>query len=269
MRTWTPVKLRALKGQTKFATVTCYDATSAALVEALGTDAPLPLVLVGDSLGMVMQGHDSPLPVTVEEMLYHTRCVSRVLRTPMVVADLPFGAYQVNDDEGFRNALRLIKEGGADGVKLEGGERCEPLIRRLVEAGIPVCGHLGLTPQSCLAMGGFKVQGRDEAAAKRLIREAQQLEAAGCFALVAEGVPATLGKALAKTLTIPVIGIGAGADTDGQILVWQDLLGLNLGHMPKFARRFANLGAAAQDALRAYCQSVQDGTFPNESESYR
>ncbi len=267
MRTWTPQKLRALKGKTKFATVTCYDATGAALIESLGADA-FPLVLVGDSLGMTMQGNDSPLPVTVDEMVYHTRCVGRVLRSAMVIADLPFGSYQASEDEGFRNAVRLIKEGTADGVKLEGGERCVPLISRLVEAGIPVCGHLGLTPQSCLAMGGFKVQGRDTEAAQRLIREAQLLEQAGCFALVMEGVPAPLGKAVTEAVSIPVIGIGAGADTDGQILVWQDLLGLTLGRLPKFVRTFGALGAEAQKALTAYRVAVEEGTYPAEAETY-
>ena len=268
MRTWTPQKLRSLKGQTPFATVTCYDATSATLIEAL-EPGTIPLVLVGDSLGMTMQGHNSPLPVTIDEMVYHTRCVARALRTPMLIADLPFGAYQVSDDEGFRNALRLIKEGDADGVKLEGGERCVPLIRRLVEAGIPVCGHLGLTPQSCLAMGGFKVQGREAEAAKRLIEEAKLLASAGCFCLVVEGVPAALGTAITKAVAIPVIGIGAGAQTDGQILVWQDLLGLNIGHVPKFARTFANLGETIQSALRAYASEVAAHTFPAEAESYQ
>ncbi len=233
----------------------------------MGPDA-FPLVLVGDSLGMTMQGHDSPLPVTMDEMVYHTRCVGRLLRGPMLLADLPFGAYQTGDDDGFRNALRLVKEGGADGVKLEGGERCAPLIRRLVEAGIPVCGHLGLTPQSCLAMGGFKVQGRDAEAAKRLIHEARILENAGCFAMVLEGVPSALGKAVTEAVAIPVIGIGAGPDTDGQILVWQDLLGLNLGHVPKFVRTFGSLGTAAQEALAAYRAAVADRTFPAQAESY-
>lgn len=267
MRIWTPLKLRALKGKAKFATITCYDATGAALIESMGAEA-FPLVLVGDSLGMTMQGHDSPLPVTIDEMVYHTRCVGRILRSPMLVADLPFGSYQTNDDDGFRSALRLVKEGGADGVKLEGGERCATLIHRLVEAGIPVCGHLGLTPQSCLAMGGFKVQGRDAEAAKRLIHEAKVLENAGCFAIVMEGVPSALGKAVTEAIGIPVIGIGAGPSTDGQILVWQDLLGLNLGHVPKFARAFGALGAAARAALAAYRAAVGEGSFPSPTESY-
>lgn len=267
MRTWTPQKIRALKGVRRFATVTCYDAASAALVEALGPDA-LPLVLVGDSLGMTMQGRDSTLAVTLDEMVYHTRCVARALRAPFLLADLPFGSYQTCDDDGFRAALRLVKEGGADGVKLEGGERVLPLVRRLVEAGIPVCGHLGLTPQSCLAMGGFKVQGRDPAAAERLLADARHLEAAGCFALVAEGVPAALGARMAKALAIPVIGIGAGAGTDGQILVWQDLLGLTQGRVPRFVRPFAALGEAAKAGLRAYDDAVREGAFPAAAESY-
>ena len=267
MRFWTPQKLRELKGKRRFATITCYDATSAALIESLPQET-FPLVLVGDSLGMTMQGHDTSLPVTLDQMVYHTQCVGRVLRTPMLIADMPFGSYQVSDEEGFRSALRLVQEGGADGVKLEGGERCVPLIRRLVEAGIPVCGHLGLTPQSCLAMGGFKVQGRDEAAAQRMVREAQMLEEAGCFTLVAEGVPAALGRRIAEALAIPVIGIGAGAETDGQIIVWQDVLGLNLGHVPKFVRPFATLAPIVQAALAAYSTAVRDGDFPSAAESY-
>ena len=267
MRSWTPVKIRSLKHTTPFATVTCYDATSAALIEASG-EGLFPLVLVGDSLGMTMQGRDTTLAVTMDEMVYHTRCVARVLKTSMLVADMPFGSYQAGDDEGFRNALRLVKEGGADGVKLEGGERCEALVRRLVDAGIPVCGHLGLTPQSCLAMGGFRVQGRDAEAARRLLRDAKLLENAGCFALVVEGVPASLGKAVTEALAIPVIGIGAGAETDGQILVWQDLLGLTPGKAPKFARAFARLGDETIAGLQAYHAAVTQRAFPSEAETY-
>lgn len=267
MRYWTPGKIRALKGQKKFATITCYDATSAMLIDAVGQEA-FPIVLVGDSLGMTMQGRDSTLAVTIDEVIYHTRCVSRVLKYPMIIADLPFGAYQADDTEGVRNAIRLIKEGGADGVKIEGGERCLNIIRTLVEAGVPVCGHIGLTPQSCLAMGGFKVQGRDEMQAARFISEAKMLEAAGCFALVAEGVPASLGEALTKAISIPVIGIGAGAATDGQILVWQDMLGLSLGFKPKFLRVFKDIGTQTQAALKEYVTAVEEGTFPSENESY-
>lgn len=267
MRTWTPQKIRALKGARRFATVTCYDATSAAIVEALGPEA-IPLVLVGDSVGMVVQGHDSTLPVTMDEMVYHTRCVGRVLRTAFLLSDLPFGAYQADEAEGLRNAFRLVKEGGADGVKIEGGERVVPLVRRLVEAGVPVCGHLGLTPQSCLAMGGFKVQGREPQAAERLLRDARALEAAGCFALVAEGIPAALGGRLAAELAIPVVGIGAGPGTDGQILVWQDLLGLTQGRVPRFVRRFGALGDAAKAALTDYAAAVAAGAFPAEGEAY-
>lgn len=266
MRNWTPGKLRALKGKRKFATVTCYDATSAALIEALEGDK-FPLVLVGDSLGNVMQGHDTALPVTIDHVIYHAQCVGRVLKNSLLLADMPFGSYQANDDEGFRNAVRLIKEGGADAVKLEGGERCVALIRRLVEAGIPVCGHLGLTPQSCLAMG-FRVQARNEAAAERLIEEAKLLEAAGCFALVVECIPSALGAKVSAALSIPVIGIGAGAETDGQILVWQDLLGLNQNRLAKFVRRFGNLGEAAQTALNQYADAVGEGSYPAPAEAY-
>ena len=267
MRYWTPAKVRALKGVRKFATVTCYDATSAAIIESMGQDA-IPLVLVGDSLGMTMQGSDTTLAVTVDEMVYHCRCVGSVLRTPLLLGDMPFGSYQVSDEEGVRNAFRIIREGGADAVKMEGGERCVPIIRKLVQAGVPVCGHLGLTPQSCLAMGGFRVQGRNPEAAERMIREAKMLEEAGCFALVAEGVPAALGKAVTDAVSIPVIGIGAGSETDAQILVWQDMLGLNTAFCPKFVRRFGHLGEAAANALRIYSSEVAAGTFPSEKESY-
>lgn len=267
MRFWTPTKIRALKGKRKFATITCYDATSAMIIDSLGEEA-FPMVLVGDSLGMTMQGADSTLMVTLDEVIYHTRCVSRVMKHAMVVADLPFGAYQAEDTEGVRNAIRLIKEGGADAVKIEGGERCVKIIERLVAAGVPVCGHIGLTPQSFLAMGGFKVQGRDEEDARRFVEEAKMLEAAGCFALVAEGVPASLGKMLAETVSIPVIGIGAGADTDAQILVWQDMLGLSVGFKPKFVRVFKDVGALTREALQAYVDEVATGTFPAENEVY-
>jgi 3-methyl-2-oxobutanoate hydroxymethyltransferase len=267
MRFWTPLKIRALKGQKKFATITCYDATSAMLIDAVG-QAAFPLVLVGDSLGMTMQGQDSTLAVTLEEVIYHTRCVSRVLKYPMIIADLPFGSYQANDTDGIANAIRLIKEGGADGVKIEGGERCLNIIRRLVEAGVPVCGHIGLTPQSCLAMGGFKVQGRETSQASRLIEEAKMLEAAGCFALVAEGVPSALGEALTQAVTIPVIGIGAGRHVDGQVLVMHDMLGLTNNFSPKFLRRYANLHDECLKAFSQYVDDVKNQDFPNEKEQY-
>lgn len=264
MKTWTPSKIRALKGVRKFATVTCYDATSAQLIE--GND--IPLVLVGDSLGMVMQGHDSPIPVTLDDMVYHSRCVSRGLRDSFLVVDMPFMSYQVSVESALVNAGRLIKEGYADAVKIEGGERCVPLIQRLVEIGIPVVGHIGMTPQSCLAMGGFKVQGRDPEAAQRIIKDAQLLEAAGVFSLVVECVPSELGKAVTESVSIPVIGIGAGADTDGQILVFQDMLGLTQGRKAKFVKCYAQLDEVIRTAFATYAREVEDGVYPAPEHRY-
>ncbi len=264
MKKWTPLSIRALKGGDRFATVTCYDATSALLIN----QSEIPLVLVGDSLGMVMQGHGSTLPVTMDQMVYHTQCVTRVITDALVVSDMPFMSYQVSLEAGLDNAGRLIKEGGADAVKMEGGARCVPLVRALVDAGIPVVGHLGLTPQSCLEMGGYRVQGRAHDAAERMISDALALEAAGIFALVVECVPEALGDRLTQALQVPVIGIGAGPKTDAQILVWQDMLGLNLNKAPRFVKRYGQLGEAAKQALSTYAQEVKQGAYPAEEHCY-
>jgi 3-methyl-2-oxobutanoate hydroxymethyltransferase len=257
--------LRALYEQgTAIAMVTAYDYTFARLVERAGLD----VVLVGDSLGNVIQGHETTVPVEVEDVIYHTRAVIRGCETPHIIADLPFMSYQASQDEGMRNAGRLLKEGGAQSVKLEGGEHCAPLVRRLTEAGVPVVGHLGLTPQSVHAFGGYRVQGRDEEAAARLLSDARALQEAGAFMLVLEMVPATLAVEVTEALSIPTIGIGAGNGTSGQVLVLQDLLGLNEEFQPRFVKRFARLEATVVDALVEYREEVQAGAFPDEGHSF-
>jgi 3-methyl-2-oxobutanoate hydroxymethyltransferase len=214
---------------------------------------------------MVIQGHPTSLPVTLEEMIYHTRCVMRGTRRALVVVDLPFMTYQVSPRQAVRNAGRLMKEGGAQAVKMEGGVRMQKAVRACVDAGIPVMGHIGLTPQSVHQTGGFKVQ-RD---AEQLLADAAAVEEAGAFALVVESVPATLGAKLTTAVTIPTIGIGAGAACDGQVLVFHDLLGLYPDFKPKFAKRYADLGSAAKIAVEAYCREVRDGSFPAAEHSFR
>jgi 3-methyl-2-oxobutanoate hydroxymethyltransferase len=244
--------------------VTAYDYPTARLADEAGIE----ILLVGDSLGTVVLGYESTLPVTMEEMLHHVRAVTRARPSALVVGDLPFLSYQVSDEQAVLNAGRLIKEGGADAVKLEGGERVVGAVRRMVAAGIPVMGHLGLTPQSVLAFGGYRVQARGEADQERLVREAQALEQAGCFAVVLEGIPARLGHMVTRELTIPTIGIGAGAGCDGQVLVLHDLLGLFFGHQPKFVRRYAEVANVVRDALIRYAADVRARRFPGDEESY-
>jgi 3-methyl-2-oxobutanoate hydroxymethyltransferase len=262
---FTAPAIRALKGEGKKITcVTAYDYPSA----RLASEAGIEILLVGDSLGMVVLGHDSTLPVTLEDVLHHTRAVTRAKPRALVVADLPFMTYQTGPIDALRNAGRLVQEAGADAVKLEGGARVAEAVRAMVDAGIPVMGHLGLTPQSVLAMGGYRVQGRGEEAAARLLREANLLESCGAFSLVLEGVPRALAKDVTAALTIPTIGIGAGPDCDGQVLVWHDLLGLWFGKPAKFVRKYADLGAAAADGLARFAADVREGRFPNDDESY-
>ena len=244
--------------------VTAYDYTFARLVEM----AEMDVILVGDSLGNVIQGHGTTVPVEVEDIIYHTRAVMRGTTSPHVVADLPFMSYQASDDEGMRNAGRLLKEGGAQAVKLEGGQAFAPLVRRLVGAGIPVVGHLGLTPQSVNVFGGFRVQGRDEEAADRLVEDALSLQDAGIYMLVLEMVPAALAARVTEALSIPTIGIGAGNQTSGQVLVIQDLLGLNSEFKPRFVKCFAALESAVVDALRDYGREVRDRAFPDDDHSF-
>jgi 3-methyl-2-oxobutanoate hydroxymethyltransferase len=249
---------------TKITCLTVYDYPTARLLDEAGVE----VLLVGDSLGMVVLGHETTLPVTVEEMLHHTRAVRRGTKRALVVADMPFGSYHADIAESVRNAVRFVKEAGAEAVKVEGGERRLELIARLTESEIPVMGHVGLTPQSLHAMGGFKVQGKTPDAAEQLVRDARAVEAAGAFAIVLEGIPRELAALITRELRVPSIGIGAGPECDGQILVLHDLLGLSFSQLPKFARQYTNLGEIISSAVREYCQDVRRGSFPSDAESY-
>jgi 3-methyl-2-oxobutanoate hydroxymethyltransferase len=261
-------KSRSLDGsivtRQKITCLTAYDYPTALLLDEAGVD----ILLVGDSLGMVVLGYDSTLPVTLEDMLHHTRAVRRGTKRALLVTDMPYGSFHVSIEESVRNAMRLVKEGGAEAVKIEGGERRLELISRLVEAEIPVMGHVGLTPQSVNALGGFHVQGKTPDAAQQLERDARAVEAAGAFSIVLESVPRELGALITKKLHIPTIGIGAGPDCDGQVLVFNDFAGLTLGHMPKFARKYANLAVEISRAAVEYCDDVRVGRFPSDAESY-
>jgi 3-methyl-2-oxobutanoate hydroxymethyltransferase len=248
----------------KITCLTAYDYPTARLMDEAGVD----VVLVGDSVAMVVLGYESTLPLTMEEALHHTKAVRRGVQRALVVADMPFGTYQGDVNEALKNAVRFVKEAGAEAVKVEGGERRLEVIARLTEAEIPVMGHVGLTPQSVHAMGGYRVQGKTERAAEQLLRDARAVEAAGAFSIVLEGIPRELAAEITKSLHIPTIGIGAGPDCDGQVLVLHDLLGLTFQEPPKFARRYANVGEVISQAVREYCADVQSGTFPSDAESY-
>jgi 3-methyl-2-oxobutanoate hydroxymethyltransferase len=248
----------------KITCLTAYDYPTARLLDEAGVD----VILVGDSLGMVVLGHENTLSVTIDEMLHHTRAVRRGTRRALVVADMPYGSYHTDTAESLRNAMRFVKEAGAEAVKVEGGERRLELISRLTEAEIPVMGHVGLTPQSLNALGGYRVQGKTADAAEQLIRDARAVEAAGAFAVVLEAVPRELAAQITRELRIPTIGIGAGPDCDGQVLVIHDLLGLTFGQTPRFARQYANLGEIISKAVHEYCEDVRSGTFPSDGESY-
>lgn len=248
----------------KITCLTAYDYPTARLLNEAGVD----VILVGDSLGMVVLGHENTLSVTVDEMLHHTRAVRRGAHRALVVADMPYGSYHTDTSESLRNAVRFVKEAGAEAVKVEGGERRLELIARLTEAEIPVMGHVGLTPQSVNALGGYRVQGKTPDAAEQLLRDARAVEAAGAFAVVLEAVPRDLAARITGDLRIPTIGIGAGPDCDGQVLVLHDILGLTFNQTPKFARQYANVGKAIFSAARAYCDDVRSGRFPSDAESY-
>lgn len=248
----------------KIAMLTAYDATFARLLDEGGAD----VLLVGDSLGMVVQGHDTTLPVTLEEMAYHCRAVVRGTKRAHVVGDMPFMTYQASIEQGMANAGRLVKEGGCHSVKLEGGAVHAELVHRLVSAGIPVMGHIGLTPQSFHQLGGFKVQGRDSGGRERLVADALALEEAGAYALVLEAIPADIAREITERLTIPTIGIGAGVACDGQVLVSYDMLGMDETFKPRFVRRFATLGTTIKEAVSAYVGEVRGGTFPSDAESF-
>jgi 3-methyl-2-oxobutanoate hydroxymethyltransferase len=248
----------------KITCLTAYDYPSARLMDEAGVD----VLLVGDSLAMVVLGHESTLAVTIDEMLHHTRAVRRGTKRALVVADMPYGTYHGDLSESVHNAVRFVKEAGAEAVKIEGGERRLELISRLTEAEIPVMGHVGLTPQSVNALGGYKVQGKTQNAAEQVLRDARAVEAAGAFAVVLEALPRELAAQITEDLKIPTIGIGAGPDCDGQILVMHDLLGLTFGQAPKFARQYANVGEMISNAVREYNADVRSGAFPADAESY-
>lgn len=247
----------------KITMLTAYDATFARLLDNAGVD----VLLVGDSLGMVIQGHTTTLPVTLDEMIYHTRAVARGTRRAQVVGDMPFMSYQSSIEEGMRSAGRLMKEGGAEAVKLEGGAQHAELVRRLTRSGIPVMGHIGLTPQSYHQLGGFKVQGRDAASARRLVEDAVTLEQAGAYSIVLEGMPREVAKEITRTVGVPTIGIGAGPSCDGQVLVIYDLLAMDDEFRPRFVRRYETLAVRIRAAVEAYLADVKAGRFPSADES--
>ncbi|HDP25530.1 MAG TPA: 3-methyl-2-oxobutanoate hydroxymethyltransferase [Deltaproteobacteria bacterium] len=253
------------KGTQRIVMVTSYDSTMAKIVDAAGVD----IILVGDSAGMVMAGGDSTLGVTMDQMVYHTQCVSRVKPTAFLVGDMPFLSFQTSVPDAVRNAGRFLQEGGAKAVKLEGGTRVLEQIKAIVRADIPVMGHLGLTPQSVHAFGGFKVQGRGEDAARMLKENALALQDAGVFSLVLECVPVDVAKEVTEALTIPTIGIGAGPHCDGQVLVIQDLLGMSKEFKPRFVKRYAELFDTIRDAVEAYAGEVRSGTFPSEEYCFK
>ena len=245
--------------------LTAYDATFARLFDQAGLD----VLLVGDSLGMVVQGHPHTLPVTVDDMVYHCRAVARATQRAHVVGDMPFGSYQVSAEEAVHAALRLVAEGGAESVKLEGGRDFVPVVEAIVRASIPVMGHLGLTPQSFHKLGGYVVQGRGEEKARRLVEDALALERAGCYAVVLEAIPAELAAEITGKLRVPTIGIGAGAGCGGQVLVCYDMLGLDPSFQPRFVKRFAELGLTASDAAARYVAEIRSGAFPTAAHSFQ
>ncbi len=247
----------------KISMLTAYDYTMATLLDQAGVDA----ILVGDSASNVMAGNSTTLPITVDEMIMYARSVVRAVNHALVICDMPFGSYQVSATEAVRNAVRIMKETGCDAVKLEGGAEVSDAVRGIINAGIPVCGHLGLTPQSVNQFGGYGLRAKEEAEAEKLVQDALLLQELGCFAIVLEKIPAALSRRVCLQLRIPVIGIGAGA-SDGQVLVGHDMLGMNRGFAPKFLRRYADVAGVIEDAVKHYIQDVRSGDFPNTTESY-
>ena len=265
MKKITGTSLLAMKGASeKIVSLTAYDYSFAAVLDAAGVD----VILVGDSLGMVMQGLDSTLPVTMDEMVYHGRCVASACGRSLVLVDMPFMSYQASTEQALVNAGRLMKEGGAEMIKLEGGAAIIDTVRALSDSGIPVCGHLGLTPQSVHKFGGYKVQGREQHAADKMKQDALALQDAGATLLVLEAVPRTLAKAITGALRIPTIGIGAGLDTDGQVLVLQDMIGIYPKPSPKFSRNFMDDAEDIQGAIKSYVEAVRNGSFPATEHSF-
>ena len=261
----TTTRLRQMKQNgEKIAMLTSYDFTLTTLLDEAGID----MILVGDSASNIVCGNAYTLPITIDEMIFLARGVVRAAKHCLVVLDMPFGSYQVSEEEAVRNAIRMMKESGADAVKLEGGEEILPAIRHMVQAGVPVMGHLGLTPQSVNQLGGYGLRAKEEAEAEKLIHDAQLLDEAGCFAIVLEKIPSALAERVTKAVSCPTIGIGAGVATDGQVLVLHDMLGLNMGFKPKFLRHFAQLGEAVKGAVGEYIEAVKEASFPNQSEAY-
>lgn len=261
----TTQRLKAMKQEgEKIAMLTSYDFTLASLVDEAGID----MILVGDSASNVVCGNSTTLPITVDEMIFLAKGVVRAAKHCLVVVDMPFGSYQINESEAVSNAVKIMKETGADAVKLEGGSDILPIIKHLINAGIPVMGHLGLTPQSVNQFGGYGLRAKEEAEANKLLADAQLLDAAGCFSIVLEKIPASLAATVTQSVSCPVIGIGAGNATDGQVLVLHDMLGLNTGFKPKFLRHFAELAEAVTGAVSQYIKEVKETTFPNEGEHY-
>lgn len=261
----TTLRLKELKAQgKKIAMLTSYDYTMAKLVDQAGID----VILIGDSASNVMAGNSTTLPITIDQMIYHAKAVCKATSRALVVCDMPFGSYQVNATEGVANAIRIMKETGCDCVKLEGGEEIIDAVRKILAAGIPIMGHLGLRPQSINKYGTFAVRAKDDAEAQQLLKDAHLLEDAGCCAIVIEKVPAKLAEKVASELSIPVIGIGAGHGVDGQVLVLQDMLGMDRGFKPKFLRRYADLTKIITDAVGQYITDVKNVSFPNDEEQY-
>lgn len=261
----TTLQFREMKARgEKISMLTSYDYTMAGIVDAAGIDA----ILVGDSAANVMAGYETTLPITLDQMIYHARSVTRAVKHALVVVDMPFGTYQGDSKTALDSAVRIMRETEADAVKLEGGEEIIDSVKRILSAGIPIMGHLGLTPQSIHKFGTYTVRAKAEAEAERLIRDAHLLEDAGCFSLVLEKIPAALAAKVSSELSIPTIGIGAGSGTDGQVLVVHDMLGMNKGFSPKFLRRYADLHEMMTDAVSRYVADVKSGDFPNEREQY-
>lgn len=248
----------------KISMLTAYDYSTAAIMDAEGMD----IILIGDSLGMVVLGYDSTLPVTMEDMIHHTKAVSRAVKRAMVIADMPFLSYHTSVREGVYNAGRLMKEAGAHGVKMEGGQEVADVVRKITSSGIPLMGHLGLTPQSVHQLGGYKVQGKDDKTARKLMEDARVLEEAGAFSVVLECVPAQLAGEISRALTIPTIGIGAGAECDGQVLVVNDMLGIFEKFTPKFVKKYAELNKDIRAAMKQYIDEVKGGAFPGKEHSF-
>lgn len=248
----------------KIAMLTAYDYTTASILDAAGVDS----ILIGDSASNIMVGNATTLPMTVDQMIYHARCVTNGAKRALIICDMPFGSYQISREEGIRNACRIMKESGVDALKIEGGIEIIDTIKGIIDAGIPVCGHLGLTPQSVHKFGGYGVRAKEEAEAEKLISDALALDKAGCFAITLEKVPAALATEVTRQVKAATIGIGAGNGCDGQVLVYADALGMNQGFKPKFLRIFANMAEVMTDGVGDYVRAVKDSTFPAESESY-